>query len=194
MIAKPGCCGLARLLFPQRVPADMSQQLTRDLRERWQGQPESLAAWCNPKPLPLPSGGALTPSHLRRVAGGHRQMRDPLKEASILTIAFDLLGNLNLTSQVAQMVKCLPAMQETWVRSLGWEDPLEKAVATHSSTLAWKIPWTEEPGRLQSIGWQRIGHAKCRTHFHFLLGCRGDDESSSYCVISSDCQRKIDWK
>ena len=56
------------------------------------------------------------------------------------------------------MVKCLVAMQETWVRSLGQEDPLEKEMATYSSTLAWKIPWTEEPGRLQSMGLQRIGH------------------------------------
>ena len=56
------------------------------------------------------------------------------------------------------MVKSLPIMQETQVRSLGWEDPLEKAMATHSSTLAWKIPWTEEPGRLQSVGSQRVGH------------------------------------
>ena len=56
------------------------------------------------------------------------------------------------------MVKCLPAMQKTWVQSLGWEDPLEKEMATHSSTLAWKIPWTEEPGRLQSMGSQRVGH------------------------------------
>ena len=53
---------------------------------------------------------------------------------------------------MAQMVKNLPAMQETQVRSLGQEDPLEKEMATHSSTLAWKIPWTEEPGRLQSTG------------------------------------------
>ena len=51
-------------------------------------------------------------------------------------------------SLVAQMVKSLPAMQETWVRSLAWEDPLETGIATHSSILAWKIPWTEEPGRL----------------------------------------------
>ena len=50
------------------------------------------------------------------------------------------------------MVNNLPTMWETWVRSLGWEDPLEKEMATHSSILAWKIPWTEEPGRLQSIG------------------------------------------
>ena len=56
------------------------------------------------------------------------------------------------------MVKCLPAMRETWVRSLGGEDPLEKEMATHSSTLAWKIPWTEEPCRLQSMGSQRDGH------------------------------------
>ena len=56
------------------------------------------------------------------------------------------------------MVKCLPAVRETWVRSLGWEDPLEKEMATDFSTLAWKIPWMEEPGRLQSMGSQRDGH------------------------------------
>ena len=55
-------------------------------------------------------------------------------------------------SLVAQKVKRLPEMQETWVQSLGQEDPLEKEIATHSSTLAWKIPWTKEPGRLQSWG------------------------------------------
>ena len=59
---------------------------------------------------------------------------------------------------VAQMVKHLPAMQETRVRSPGWEDPLEKEMATHSSTLAWKIPWMEEPSGLQSMGSQRVGH------------------------------------
>ena len=56
------------------------------------------------------------------------------------------------------MVKRLPTMWETWDRSLGGEDPLEKEMATHSSTLAWKIPWMEEPGRLQSMGSQRVGH------------------------------------
>ena len=61
-------------------------------------------------------------------------------------------------SLVAQRVKRLPTMRETWVQSLGQEDPLEKAMATHSSTLAWKIPWTEKPGRLQSMGSQRVGH------------------------------------
>ena len=59
---------------------------------------------------------------------------------------------------MAQMVEHLPAMPETWVRSLAREHPLEKAMATHSSTLAWKIPWMEEPGRLQSTGSQRVGH------------------------------------
>ena len=61
-----------------------------------------------------------------------------------------------MASQVAQMVKYLPAMWETRVRSLGWENPLEKEMATHSSICAWKIPWMEEPGRLQSVGSQRI--------------------------------------
>ena len=56
------------------------------------------------------------------------------------------------------MVKNLPAKQKTWVRSLGWEDPLEKEMATHSSILAWEIPWTEEPGGLQSMASQRVGH------------------------------------
>ena len=59
---------------------------------------------------------------------------------------------------VTQMVKYLSAVWETWVQSLGWEDPLEKEMATHSSTLTWKIPWTEEPGRLQSMGSQRVRH------------------------------------
>ena len=59
---------------------------------------------------------------------------------------------------MAQTVKRLLTMQETWVLSLGWEDLLEKEMATHSSILAWKIPWTEKPGRLQFMGSQRVGH------------------------------------
>ena len=62
------------------------------------------------------------------------------------------------SSLVAQTVKRLSTMWETQVRSLGWEDPLEKEMAIHSSTIVWKIPWTEEPGRLQSMGSQRVGH------------------------------------
>ena len=61
-------------------------------------------------------------------------------------------------SLVAQLVKNLPAMWETWVRSLGCEDPLEKGTANHSSILAWRIPWTQEPSRLQFLELQRVGH------------------------------------
>ena len=71
-----------------------------------------------------------------------------------LTVAQVIL----VTSLVAQTVKRPSMMRETWVRSLGWEDPLEKEMAIHSSTIAWKIPWTEAPGRLQSMGSQRVGH------------------------------------
>ena len=66
--------------------------------------------------------------------------------------------NYYLSSLVAQTVKRLSTMWETWVRSLGREDPLEKEMAIHFSTIAWKIPWTEEPGRLQSMGLRRVGH------------------------------------
>ena len=75
------------------------------------------------------------------------------QKTSVATTNFNFCPSLQ-----AQMVKLLPAMQETRVRSLGWEDPLEKEMATHSSTLAWKIPWMEEPGRLQSMGLPRVGH------------------------------------
>ena len=61
-------------------------------------------------------------------------------------------------SLVAHSIKNLHAMQETWVRSLGWGNPLEKEMATHSSIIDWKISWTEEPGELQSMGLQRVGH------------------------------------
>ena len=78
---------------------------------------------------------------------------------SIFTILIDVSWYVfHQTSLVAQMVKHLPTMWETRVQSLGWEDLLEKEMATHSSILAWKIPWTEEPGRLQSMGLQRVGH------------------------------------
>ena len=71
----------------------------------------------------------------------------------------------------SQTVKRLPTMQETWIRSLGQEDPLEKEMATHSSTLAWKIPWTEEPVRLQSMGSQRVRHDSATSlTTHEMLG------------------------
>ena len=71
-----------------------------------------------------------------------------------------------MTSLVAQLVKNLPAMQETWIRSLGWEDPLEKGMATHSSILAWRIPWTEEPGRVYSM-WSQSQTQLSDFHFDF---------------------------
>ena len=73
------------------------------------------------------------------------------------------------TSLVAQMVKRLPAMLETQVRSLSREDPLEKEMATHSSILAWRIPWTEEPGRLPSMGSQRVEHDWATLHTYLLF-------------------------
>ena len=75
-------------------------------------------------------------------------------------------------SLVAQRIKRLPAMRETRVRSLGWEDPLEKEMATQSTTLAWRIPWTEEPGGLQSTGSQRVGHnweTSLSLYFHLVI-------------------------
>ena len=66
--------------------------------------------------------------------------------------------NDEMTSLVAQTVKRLSKIRETWVQSLGQEDPLEKEMAIHSSTIAWKVPWTEEPGRLQSMGSQKVRH------------------------------------
>ena len=71
-----------------------------------------------------------------------------------------------VASPVAQKVKNPPAMRETWVWSLGWEDPLEKGTATHSSILAWRIPWTEEPGGLQAMGSQSQKPLR-DFHFHF---------------------------
>ena len=79
-------------------------------------------------------------------------------------------------SLVTQMVKRLPAMRETWVWSLGQEDPLEKEIATHFSIIAWKIPWTEKLGRLQSMGLQRIGHDWATSHtcwWQFVLAATG---------------------
>ena len=65
---------------------------------------------------------------------------------------------MNVASLVAQLVKCLPEMRETWVQSLDQEDLLEEEMATHSNILAWRIAWTEEPGGVQSTGLQRVGH------------------------------------
>ena len=76
-------------------------------------------------------------------------------------------------SPVAQTIKNLPVTWETWLLSLGWEDPLEKGMATHSSILAWRIPWTEKPGRLQSMGLQRVRHNWATFTFHGNLEDNG---------------------
>ena len=82
-------------------------------------------------------------------------------------VGFELSLPKKGASLVAQMIKNLPAILETQVQSLGWEDPLEKGMATHSSILGWRIPWTEEPGRLQSMGSQRVGHDWATNTFAF---------------------------
>ena len=79
-------------------------------------------------------------------------------QASICFDKIHTFSGYKKTSLVAQKVKHLPIMQETQVRSLCWEDPLEKEMAIHSCTFAWKIPWMEEPSRLQSMRSQRVGH------------------------------------
>ena len=85
------------------------------------------------------------------------------KEEKIVLKDSELFAQMLIShraSLMAQMVKNLAAMRKTWAGSLGWEDPLEKGMVTHSSILAWRIPWTEEPGRLQSTGSQRVGHTE----------------------------------
>ena len=91
------------------------------------------------------------------------QSRTQLKWLSTLAFKWIKINQLFIwhplcSFLVAQTVKNLPAMQETWIWSLGWENPLKKGVVTHSSILAWRIPWTEEPGRLQFMGSQRVRH------------------------------------
>ena len=90
----------------------------------------------------------------------HEIKRRLLLGRKVMTNVDSILKSITLPTKVmvAQTVKRLSMMRETWVRSLGQEDPLAKEMATHSRTIAWKIPWTEEPGRLQSMGLQRVGH------------------------------------
>ena len=98
------------------------------------------------------------------------------KTNSLIPQTSVLASKIKLTSYmraflVVQMVKNLPAMQETWVWSLGWEDPLEKGMTTHSNILAWRIPWTEKPGGLQSMGGKELGTTEWLTHM--MLLCEG---------------------
>ena len=105
--------------------------------------------------MPFPSPGDLPNPGVELVSptlGGGLFTTEPPRKPQILDTY------LLMIYPVAQMVKRLRTTRETWVRSLGWEDLLEKETATHTGILAWKIPWTEEPGRLQSMGSQRVGH------------------------------------
>ena len=96
---------------------------------------------------------------------------------------FRSLFTLSGASLVAQRLKCLPAMWETWIQSQGWEDPLEKEMATHSNILAWRIPWKEEPGRLQSMGGRKESDTTERLHFSFTLPYPERDSHYSETVL-----------
>ena len=135
---------------------------------------KSLSLWTSLLHLTLPmapsflklpplcySHVSLSPSALGRLrAGFSLDLRSWFKSPGLSALAQSSL-------RVAQRLKRLPPMWETWVQSLGQEDPLEKEMATHSSILAWRIPWMEEPGRLQSTGSQRVGH-DWATSLHFI--------------------------
>ena len=104
--------------------------------------------------FPHPPGHSISPPPLPCPCGPNPETKVSCELRTNIWAQFDVLW----ASLVAQTGEKLPAMQETWVQSLGQEDPLEKGMATHSSTLAWRIPWTEEPGGLQSMALQRVGH------------------------------------
>ena len=89
---------------------------------------------------------------------GSPTLGSPLQWRLLTPVSFVSVQRHSRASLLAQMVKNPPVMQETWVQSLDEEDPLEKEKTTYSSVLAWRIPWTEQPGRLQSMGSQRVGH------------------------------------
>ena len=104
---------------------------------------------------------------MRALANLSRSLLDPQHLASCHLLVSAQL-NIPWTSLVAQMVKCPPTMRETQVQSLGWEDLLEKEMATHSSIPAWRIPWMEEADRLQSMGSQRVGLSDFTFFLSFL--------------------------
>ena len=113
---------------------------------------------CTICPLPTAPGCPESlPLHFSHSSRSSHSERPVTSFQDALARIKPLLNTLR-TSLVAQTVKCLSTMRETRVQSLVWEDPLEKEMAIHSSTIAWKIPWTEEPGREESIGLQRVRH------------------------------------
>ena len=101
------------------------------------------------------------------------------KEPSIDLWSLSLKSQVKYEAPVAQLVKNLPAMGDTGVRSLGWEDPLEKGMATHSSILAWRIPWRERPGGLPSMGSQRVRHEGATNTFTFSSCLKSPSSDSS---------------
>ena len=124
-------------------------------------------------PLLASSFGSVSPEallimHMRHLV--KRSYSIPLSTCANISLTIRVIQTLVLACLVAQIVKHLPAMWETQVQSLGWEDPVEKEMAIHSSTLDWKIPWTEEPCRLQCMRSQRVGHDWVTAlHFRHLL-------------------------
>ena len=103
-------------------------------------------------------------------------------------VRHDRATELSWTELIAQIVKNLPAVQETQVQSLGQEDPLEQGIATHSCILAWRIPWTEEPGGLQSMGSQRVRHDWPHTHVFCCV------HLSAKATVENTCWRKFSWR
>ena len=128
-------------LWPER------QQLSRRERSRCAGAGGRACQTLGSPPPPC-----------QQAVQSHQCQSCQLKKKKLSIVDLQCCVNFYGASLVAQRLKRLPGMRETRVRSLGWEDPLEKAVAPHSSILAWRIPWTEEPGRLQFMGSQRVGH------------------------------------
>ena len=110
----------------------------------------------------------------------------PLHSRSSMSWYGLIHSSLHDSSLVAQMVKHLPTMWKTQVRSLGWEDPLEKEMATHSSILSWRIPWTEEPGKLQSMESQRVRHDWVTSLSFFLSFFTGFWPSSTRVTQDND--------
>ena len=117
-----------------------------------------------------------------RPQNGTAAMQDNLAVSFLIFCCWSIVALQCWASLVAQRVKHLPAVQETWVRSLGQEDPLEKEMATHSSTLAWKIPWAEKPGRLQFMGSQRVGHDWATSVHNVVLVSAVPRSDSAICI------------
>ena len=132
------------------------QQLELDMEQQTSSKPGKeyvKAAYCHPAYLTYMQSTSC------KIQGWMKHKLESRSPGEIsITSDTPMATPLWKTSLVAQMVKHLSTMQETRVQSLGWEDPLEKGMAIHSGTIVWKIPWTEEPGRLQPMGSQRVGH------------------------------------